>query len=304
MTCNLAPPSYTQHANDAHPRIPLPVQMPQVWDDNDLFARLLHPTCTPTCNPTHPLTIYHPHVLCKLCKYQQTIPYQQPEALACPVQCQRQPTRSNNSSTGATAVAAANRFRGTAAVAAARPQMLLVAWCCNSALPSCPCPTMLHASVSLSQAAPHGTHNSAWLLSQLLASAVVTSMQTVHGCSYAPCAAATAATKASTACWSAAADHSCTAQSSCSCRCFQGLLVLVFVLMGLPLLKLAARSLNVLALSRHSARRAMPATISGASGATCTCSHEHTPHPLRISNLGLDSTTTQHNMRHTQLTGL
>lgn len=49
----------------------------------------------------------------------------------------------------------------------------------------------------------------------------------------------------------------------------QGLLVAVFVLMGLPLLKLAARSLNVEALSRHSARRAMPATISGASGATC-----------------------------------
>jgi hypothetical protein len=48
-----------------------------------------------------------------------------------------------------------------------------------------------------------------------------------------------------------------------------GLLVLVLVLMGLPLLKLAARSLKVLALSRHSARRAMPATISGASGATC-----------------------------------
>jgi hypothetical protein len=50
---------------------------------------------------------------------------------------------------------------------------------------------------------------------------------------------------------------------------FHGLLVVVLVLMGLPLLKLAALSLKVLALSRHSARRAMPAAISGASGATC-----------------------------------
>lgn len=49
--------------------------------------------------------------------------------------------------------------------------------------------------------------------------------------------------------------------------------MLVLVLIGLPLLKLAVPS-KAEALSRHSARRAMPATISGESGATCN-THTH-----------------------------
>lgn len=46
--------------------------------------------------------------------------------------------------------------------------------------------------------------------------------------------------------------------------------VCVAVLMGLPLLMLAALSPKRSALSRHSASRWMPATMSGASGATCS----------------------------------